>query len=735
VADPEDPNGIVIRLPARTNNEDANDEAADGGDLSYVPPPIPDYLDTLPPSREDFPESPEETTLELPAFPDPVESAASASGGIPDGEIEEGGEGFDGEETESGEGGPRPSLADVFARWIDHRIDLGRTRADTEAPYREAEIKRKIGLLEARTARETSLMAAHGKLRDAQLKSRADRAAAGGKTNTDRPGRHQPGSGLGSDKGRTRTKTTGGGSGTPGGAGGGRGPKPHHGNGNGNGGTHRPDRRSPDPKTGPGNRGGGDSPARRQPKQHTPGSGGDERPRGGGRSERAAKRQKARLERRNREHAADLADRTTDRDRNRHRKWDKQDARDTERREDRAERRRERKEKKERKQEAEQGRTTLGQAVVEEAERRFDKRRRDATDGKAKTDGDARGSAGDKTDPPKEGKNPQDGPEATGAETGTGAGKDHTDTNAGRGPDAPETGREGPSGGRTGAPGSDTPGGPGKSGSGPFSGSPGGSSEDAGWRSGWQARWERFRRGDQSQDNEPPVPADSVGITVERGDQAPAGAPEISPGPQGLPRAPEPHTQRPGTTRPDPRPEPGTDSEQGTSSGPDLVKHAGPGSASHQENAVGNSVSTREPQAASSRRRGQAGMAAKHRTNITYDEYLIRMARIATAADADADSFTQLAQKITAAVNDLKAWAGDLADGHNIDPKVVTELEAMADDCHAASAAATQAGTGCKAAAEASKIAARAVARVYGEDMAEVDAAGLASASAAAHHD
>lgn len=169
------------------------------GDSSYVPPPMPDYSDTvLPP--EDIPaappESPEETTMQLPtipAAPDPV-TALRSEGITPPESGEEDGEYEEGEYVQ-----PR-SLADRLGDWLELRLQMARDRHAGEAPFREAEIARKTKLLEARTAQETAMMEQNAKLQAARAKAKSDKTAARGKADA----AQSSSSGMGADKGRSK---------------------------------------------------------------------------------------------------------------------------------------------------------------------------------------------------------------------------------------------------------------------------------------------------------------------------------------------------------------------------------------------------------------------------------------------------------------------------------------------------------------------------------------------------
>ncbi|MGI5048282.1 ATP/GTP-binding protein, partial [Streptomyces sp. JAC25] len=126
------------------------------GDVLNRPPELPDPGRLFPPVREDPempPESPQETTMELPVIPRPMApEMALGSEGFSTPEI--------GGESGEGDGGEyvhRRSLAERLGDWLEYRIALGQSRIESEAPFREAEIARKVELLNAKTAREVGL--------------------------------------------------------------------------------------------------------------------------------------------------------------------------------------------------------------------------------------------------------------------------------------------------------------------------------------------------------------------------------------------------------------------------------------------------------------------------------------------------------------------------------------------------------------------------------------------------
>lgn len=173
--------------------------------------------------------------------------------------------------------------------------------------------------------------------------------------------------------------------------------------------------------------------------------------------------------------------------------------------------------------------------------------------------------------------------------------------------------------------------------------------------------------------------------------------PGLTTGAPGLPAAPEPHTQRPGTTNTPAQEDP-------------VASHlAKPGS-------------------------GQA-MAARHRTDITFDEYLMEIANIAVTAALDAEGAQELAVSLGTVADSLRDIAADLVGDHNVAPEVVDRITDLADSAMRMKGAAERCAAECETASVAATTAAMSVGRVYGQDIQAMDDAGLAHASSAAHHD
>ncbi|CAL9637419.1 hypothetical protein SUDANB120_06243 (plasmid) [Streptomyces sp. enrichment culture] len=743
----DDTDSNVISLPTRGSDSGGMPDAPDGGDLFYSEPPDSGSSGVVPP------ETPVETTMELPPVRGPISSeTALRETGMPD--TPDSGDG----EYEEGEYEQPRSLADRLGDWLEYRLEVARDRHAGEAPFREAEIARKAALLEARTAQETAMMEQNAKLHTAQMKAKADKAAARGKADAAR----SSSSGMGADKGG-RSKAGGGGGSRGGGGnsggsgrggtGGGRGSGTNGSGGTGRGsgsgnspkGTGKGSDRSAGGRGGPskGNESSGGPNGRQNGsgasgksgsgKGSSSGSGGKngsgssgggkggskgdggrthnspatsrraERARG--RQERAAARQAARQQRRSADQAANLADRSKDRDQDR---ANQQAARE-ERRRAKAERKAARKAKREAAKAADD-RTTLGAAVAEEAQRRWDERRAAEKDNAAKDDGKAKDSEATSK------KMPKDGPET--AADGT------KDDFATKEPDDGEKTGEKPSDGS----GDTDP----KDGTGTADGpkpddvkEPPDTDDSADSRSFKEKLKDFFTKA--GEDTDPPEPEEpstlrpeDLGVTVDRPD-----GPPRSPKPEAaeedipdavivddpadpfgattssaasLPRAPEPHTQRPGTTRP-----------------------------TAEEDPVASEVS--RPTS------GQTGMAAQHRTDITFGEYLMEIVNIAIAAALDKDRAQELAVALGKVADALRDMAADLVGDHNIATEVVDQVTDLADAADRMKQLAERCATECEVASEAARIAAMSVGRVYGQDIQAMDDAGLVNASSAAHHD
>ncbi|WP_299541772.1 ATP/GTP-binding protein [uncultured Streptomyces sp.] len=638
-------------------------------DVLSQPPELPDPARLFPPVREEAvipPESPEGTTMELPAIPRPMDpEMALLSDGIPAPEV--GDEFTGGGESEYVQ---RRSLAERLGDWLEYRIALGHARLESEAPFREAEIARKVGLLNARTAREVGLLEQQNKLRAAQLKARADKAGARGKGDAggSKAGGGRGGSGLGADKGGRKNPS-------PGPAGPRQQPKPQQHNRQQ---SPAPKQPAPAPKprpTSPAPRPRGPAPNKQQPKPQGPGP-------------------KQPVQ--NPKQPAPRQSRTDDKARPKNGPLDRKGPSG---RKDGPGGRKVDLSKGDRTKKTPGGPSGGGGGGGKSP----------APGPKGKADGKIRYDEPKKFPPGvrhgsakaydehqcrcrrcvdaahRGGKRAQE----KGADTpGPGTGKA-----PGNGPqppsDAPKAG-PGPTGPGGSAKGAEQPSGGPKNGSGPGPG--GASSGGPGWAGNrketpqWPPGYDRPSRR-PGQVREDIVDADIV-------PDAPAA---VTTGVKGLPPAPEPHTDRPGTTRP-----------------------------TAQEDLLASEVS---------RLASQAGMAAQHRTDVTFGEYLTEIVNIWIAAGADRDRAQELAAAIGKVADALRDMAADLVGDHNIDARVVNQITDLADAASRMKQLAERCASECEIASEAALLTATAVGWTYSADMQAMDDAGLAHASAATHHD
>ena len=615
-----------------------------GGDPSYVPPPIPSVAETLPPVEEDTAEFTGETFPVMPSVPYPLspQEALHATEGIPEEEADEFADPAE-------EYGPQPGVMERIADWIDQRVRMMQARHEAEAPLREAQIADQVARLRAGTDQQTALIEQQGNLRKAQLqaqaarhtargKADADRIGAQGRVNSPRPagGRGPAGAQMGADKG-------------------------HH---TPRGGPHRDAARHNE---------------HHRPGRHTK----DGKDTGGGRTARDDRREHRAQDRAARRAAKD-AEKTAGR---------KSDDRAVDHR-----RKQEAKEADHLRREAERGAEHRRKQEAADADLKRERKRlklgKDDESGEDEKKDDKEGEEekGGAEAPPE--KEPQEGTD------GPSGGTDGA--SPGEGPAAPPEAPETPSEAESAEP-------PGTS-EGPAPGP--GESPDAGQHAEdqdptWRERWARFRKEDTAagaRDDPPgpqgPVPAEDVGITVERADRR-KDAPAIAQGPLGLPRAAESHSARPGTSRP---------------------------AQSRQHKEQEDKVSTPAPVA------GQSGLAAQHRTDITLDDYLMEIAFIAQIASLGREQASDLAVVLLRITRALRETAEVLASDHNLDRQFVDEVETLADQADDMRAEAVRYAERCANAAEAALLAARDVARVYNPDLEAMDDAGLRHASAAAHH-
>lgn len=678
-----------------------------GDDVTGRPPALPDPSRLFPEPRteEISPDPPEESDREFPAIPQPPDPEfALRSEGIDsaDSEVEEEVEYFD-EESDQ-----RRSLADRLGDWLEFRLERARSRHADEAAFREAEIARKAELLKGRTAAEVAMMEQNGKLRQAMLRARADKASARGKA--DAASMKSGGAGLG-DRGRRNNSGSGGGS-RPGGS---RNPsspaKPQQPKPPGRQ-LNSPPRKAPDSKRGPEQR--KDSGPRRGP---DPKRGPDSRKGPDAKKGPAEKRTRTDPKTPPRPRTDSSARKTPD----------PKKAPDSKKAPDpkRAPAPRKTSDPKG------PGSQDSSGAGSKSGWGKWKKAPKDApVNGRSKDPKrPGKDSAGkDPAGKPDPGKSQRDNSTGKGGrwkrrpspgKGPDGSSKPHTGPEGRKGPEGSGKARSGASKGSRGgwwkpgrnrtAPGAD------RSGAGSPNGGPHDPYEDlfAPQSPEYTAEWPGRDRGaagpatgHRSDGGFGPGASDDVVDAVIVDDPAdPFGAdrirqPGLTTGAPGLPPAPEPHTQRPGTAR---------------AAEPD------------QEDPLGSQVT--KPAAA-----GHA-MAAQHRTNITFGEFLTDIVNIALQAAVDKERAQELDAALGRLADALRDMATDLVGDHNISSEVVDAVTDLADGAARMKALAQRCATECETASEAARLAAISVGRVYGEDMKAKDDAGLADASAAAHHD
>lgn len=377
-----------------------------------------------------------------------------------------------------------------------------------------------------------------------------------------------------------------------------------------------------------------------------------------------------------------MADRTKDRDQaraNRQKQWE-------DRRAKKAEREAARKAKREAAASADAGRTTLGQAVSKEAQRRWEKRRADAMADKAGTEKVSltkekdRGTVAKGADG-KSAKEPPAGGSSTGesspaADESGKAGKATDGASAwlkqrrrsrrradgagraGRRDRTRRTRHDGGRAGRTGRAG--RRGRRGRPSDSPFGPPPTPTVE-------WPEHTSRPTR---------PANAGDGVVDAEIVDDAdssrPMGSPRaVTTGVKGLPPAPERHTARPGTTRDTPKETP---------------------------------VSSSSP--ARARSSGRSNLSARHQTDITLDQFLVGVANIALSAASHKELAEELVSALESLAGQLEDMAADLADDHNIDEEITDRLSDLRDATAQMKVEAQRCAQECESAWEVAKIAA-----------------------------
>lgn len=132
---------------------------------------------------------------------------------------------------------------------------------------------------------------------------------------------------------------------------------------------------------------------------------------------------------------------------------------------------------------------------------------------------------------------------------------------------------------------------------------------------------------------------------------------------------------------------------------------------------------------------GRQRMARQHRTDITFDQYLVAIANIATNSQADYQMVKEAVENLSVLAVALREMSADLGGNHNIDRRVTHLLADLADLSATTAREADRLAQYSEKAATVAAVAAQSVAQVYGEDLAAMDEGGLDQASAAIHHD
>jgi hypothetical protein len=127
-------------------------------------------------------------------------------------------------------------------------------------------------------------------------------------------------------------------------------------------------------------------------------------------------------------------------------------------------------------------------------------------------------------------------------------------------------------------------------------------------------------------------------------------------------------------------------------------------------------------------------LSAHHATEMNLDEYLVTMTNIAHAAAAGKEDARTIAQTMMRIAKALEIISEDIAGAHNLGPEVVDEVDSMTEDSEEMKARALEMTKRLSAAADLSFTAAVEVGKDYRQDKDAKDDAGLAHASAAAHH-
>lgn len=720
--------GELINFPARE------------GGLSGMP--------GLPPPRRSAPEeTPEETTMELPVIPE-RESAADSAAAVMAAEAPMPGlPGTVGSPPAAGHGGAGAlivaaplAVALAAMRGMATAVSDWRQRRMAEhaeaAPLREARMKAKVAGLEQKAEHALAMKKLGDQASQARAKSSVPSSQEyGRKAGGSGGGRGPTGSGSSGGSGRGSGAGSGGGKGSgaksSGASGSGKEPgKGPGGKGAGPSGAGKGTGASSGSGKGPGSGGKGSGASSGSGSGKGSGSGakgsgsggkgsGVQGPTGGkspsssasspsmerarGRQERKAADGAARAERRSARQAANLADRTKDRDLARD---NRQNAREA-RRAAKEARRKDKAEKAEKKTAAAkdgEDRTTLGQAAVKAARRRWKKRRKRGMDPPVFTKAKKRKKKPKPSSGTGTGSGPGTGKPPKSPSGKRGAGKKAGTTSPGSGRSKPTGGKKGrakksrvkgskwnrKTGSKPGSGGSGTTGSAGSRTTGSAGPGPGAGSytrEDA-WTSARKATG--------------PIRDPFLWVRDDQPKPKPKPPAAVTTGQRGLPPAPEPHTKRPGTQRP------GKPRRTTTPKG-------------HMK-----TVETRS----------SSGLAARHRTELTLDAYLLTMVRIAMGVLESADEAELVATTMQKAADVIVEAQQDLQNSHNVtDAKVQALLDNTAQAAKEMAAEAQRMAIRCRRASDGSQMAARVVNADYRRDQVAKHDAGLKHVSSATHHE
>ncbi|KPC88409.1 hypothetical protein ADL27_40780 [Streptomyces sp. NRRL F-6602] len=134
--------------------------------------------------------------------------------------------------------------------------------------------------------------------------------------------------------------------------------------------------------------------------------------------------------------------------------------------------------------------------------------------------------------------------------------------------------------------------------------------------------------------------------------------------------------------------------------------------------------------------KGQAALAAKHRTELTLNGFIGRMGRIAMRAALYGDEADEIARRLRKLIKEIRAMKEELAVDDNVTDRQFQRLmDDLVEQAGAMQTAAQRMTAACRRAADGSLMAVRVVDADYHRDMKAKQDAGLAHVSAASHHE